>query len=209
MKQFNEDFKNKLYQTISDIEDNSLVEVVTIIRQQSAKYKDVGLLVAAIFTGIVLIFIMFVPIVIEEYDALIFVFTFLSFLFAFFLTMNVPGLLKLFIKQKRIDKNVEIMARAIFQKGGIRFTDKKIGVLFFISYFEQKVVIVADRGAQLSVPQEDWDSIQAQFDTCFKEGSVSENILKVLSNTKDIFNSYIPPVENDINELPDNLEVDF
>ena len=209
MKQFNEHFKNKLYQTISDIEDNSLVEVVTIIREKSEAYKDIGFLVASIFTAIVLTIMILIPIDIPDYPFVAYIFTFVSFFIAFFLTMNFPALLKLFIKQKRIDRSVEIMSRAIFQKGGIRFTEDKIGVLFFVSYFEKKIVIVADRGAKMAVPQEDWDNIQAQFDTCFKEGEVSKNILKVLSNTKDIFNSYIPPIENDINELPDNLEVNF
>ena len=207
MKQFNEDFKNKLYQTISDIENNSLVEVVTIIRQQSEDYKDVGLTVAAIFTGVIFTLMMFVPIDIDAY--LIYIITIATFLFSFYLTMSVPAILKLFIKQKRINRSVEIMSRAIFQKGGMRFTKDRIGVLFFVSYLEQKIIIVADRGAKQTVPQEEWNSIQAQFDECFNEGSVSENILKALSNTKDIFNSYIPPVENDINELPDNLEIDF
>ena len=115
MKQFNEDFKNKLYQTISDIEDNSLVEVVTIVRQQSEQYKDIGLLVAAFFTGIVFSLLMFIPMDIDAY--LIYIITIALFLFSFYLTMSMPFILRMFISKKRASKSVEIMARAVFQKG--------------------------------------------------------------------------------------------
>ena len=91
----------------------------------------------------------------------------------------------------------------------MRFTEEKIGVLFFVSFLEKKVMIIADRGAKMAVPEEEWNTIQEHFDSIFNEGIVSDNILKSLANCKDIFNSYIPPIENDINELPDNLEVSF
>lgn len=207
MKQFNEEFKTKLYQTISDIENNSLVEVVTIIRQQSEGYKDIGLMFASILTGVVFTVMMFIPFTIDAY--LIYIITIAFFLLSFFLTMSMKSILRTLIPKKRIKKSVEIMARAIFQKGGMRFTEERIGILFFVSFLEQKVMIIADRGAQLAVPQEDWDNIQEQFDDCFKDLLVADNVLKALSNTKDIFNQYIPPVEDDINELPDNMKVDL
>ncbi|MBN2893215.1 MAG: hypothetical protein JXL97_15195 [Bacteroidales bacterium] len=207
MKQFNEDFKIKLYQNISDIENNSLVEIVAIVRQQSDHYKDIGLMIASILTGIAYTIMILLPFDINPY--LIYVITIALFFFAFFVTMSIPSILRIFIPKKRINKSVEIMARAIFQKGGIRFTEERIGVLFFVSYLEKKVFIIADRGAQMAVPQEEWDEIQSQFNACFNDLLVAENILKTLSNTKDIFNKYIPPVENDINELPDNLEVNI
>jgi len=207
MKTFNEDFKTNLYQTISEIENNSLVEIVAIIRQQSEKYKDVGLMFASIFAGVVFTVLMFIPLDIDAY--LIYIIVIFSFLFGFFAAMSIPQLLKLLICKKRIDKSTEIMARAIFQKGGIRFTKEKIGILFFFSYFEKKVIILADRGAQMAVPQEEWDKIQTAFDNIFLSDNVSQNFIKTLSETKNIFSKYIPPIENDINELPDNLNVDL
>ncbi len=208
MKEFNEDFKTKLYQTIEDIENNSLVEVVSIIRQQSERYKDIGFLLAAIVTG--LIFSILTVIISAEINPyLIYLITIVTFPASYFLLMLFPSFLMLFVSKSRKEKAVEIMGRAIFQKGGIRFTEQRIGVLFFVSYIEKSVLILADRGVIEAVPQEEFDKIQAQFDEIFNSQSISEDFLKVLSSTKEIFAQYIPPVENDINELPDDLKVDL
>lgn len=207
MKQFNEDFKNKLYQTISEIEDNSLVEVVTIIRQNSNNYKDVGLRWAAILTGIIFTAMMIVPFDINVY--IIYFITIVAFVLLFLFIMNIPSLLRLLIPKKRIDKEIEIMSRAIFQKGGIRYTQERIGVLFYVSFLEKKVKILADRGAKLAVPQDDWKNIQNNFDQAIISNNVADKILEALRNTKDVFSEYIPPVENDINELPDDIKIDL
>jgi len=52
MKYFNQDFKTKLYKAISNIENNSLVEVVAIVKPRSEAYADVPL-----WVGIVMAFI--------------------------------------------------------------------------------------------------------------------------------------------------------
>lgn len=207
MKEFSEDFRTKLYQTIEEIENNSLVEVVSIIRQQSEKYTDVALKVAAVFTAVLFSVLIFIPFDIKT--SVLHLLPILSFVAVFYIVMSVPVLLRLFISQKRMDKSVEIMGRAIFQKGGVRFTEQRIGVLIFISYFEKKVLVIADRGVQLAVPQEDIENMEKSFNNIFASNNMSDEFLKVLSSTKDVFSEYIPPVENDINELPDNLKVDL
>lgn len=207
MKEFSEDFRTKLYQTIEEIENNSLVEVVSIIREQSEKYTDVALKVAAVFTMVLFSVLILIPFDIKT--SVLHLLPILSFVAVFYIVMSVPALLRLFISQKRMDKSVEIMGRAIFQKGGVRFTEQRIGVLIFISYFEKKVLVIADRGVQLAVPQEDMDNMEKSFNDIFTSNNIGEEFLKVLSSTKDVFSEYIPPVENDINELPDNLKVDL
>ncbi len=206
MNLFGEDFRTKLYETIEEIENNSLVEVVAIFRQQSNKYKDVGLLTSAIAAFLLYTILILIPIDINPY--LIYVVTILMFVITYFLVMSLHGLLSILVKEQRKANAVEILGRAVFQKGGVRFTEEHIGVLFFVSMFEKKVLILADRGAEQAVPPEEWDKIQLQFDNIFN-GDIEENFLKALSATKDVFAKYIPPVEDDINELPDNLKVDL
>jgi putative membrane protein len=206
MKLFGEDFRTKLYEIIEEIENNSLVEVVAIFRQQSNKYKDTGMLVAAILTFLVYTILILIPVDINPY--LIYIVTVLMFVVSYFVIMSVTSLLSAFVKEKKKVNSVEILGRAIFQKGGVRFTEERIGVLFFVSLFEKKVLILADRGAEQAVPPEEWEKIQTQFDRIF-QGDVEENFLKALSATKDIFAQFIPPIGDDINELPDNLKVDL
>ena len=48
MKQFNDDFKSKLYETIEYIENHSLVEVVSVIKAKSGNYREISLWIAAV-----------------------------------------------------------------------------------------------------------------------------------------------------------------
>lgn len=207
MKRFDNDFKTSLYKTIEDIENNSLVEVVAIIKAKSHDYRDVSLWCGFVFLFVFYTFFMFSPIDFDVY--LIYFLTIFSFFAGYFLSELFLPLKQIFIKEKRFERNVEIYGRAIFQKGGIRFTNEKIGVLIFVSLFEKRVEIFADRGAETSVPDEDWKKIKSGFQTIFEKNNISVAFIEELKKCKDVFSAYIPPIENDINELPDDLEVDL
>jgi putative membrane protein len=207
MKQFNDDFKSKLYETIEDIENNSLVEIVAIFKSQSGKYQDISLWFGVALMFLAATFFMFSPIEFDVY--LIYLMTFFSFIVAYFLAELIKPIKKTFLSHKRKNKNVDIYARAVFQKGGIRFTDDRIGVLVYVSMFERDVRIIADRGAESLVPDELWKQMDHNFNTIFKQGNVPDAFIKELKQTKHIFAEYILPVENDINELPDDLEVEI
>ena len=207
MKQFNNAFRTKLYDTIATIENNSLVEVVVLVKGSSATYNDAHLKWGLLFTLLSYIFFMFSPI---EFDVFtIFLGTILFFFVGLALSWLIQPMQKVFLKKKRLEKNTEIAARAIFQKGGVRHTEEKIGVLFYVSYFEKQSVILPDRGAETAVPQEDWAKMRAEFSAIFTQAETAEALIKMLENSQAVFAKYILPVENDINELPDDLDVDL
>lgn len=207
MKRFNENFRTRLYDTIKDIESNSLVEIIMLIKPQSGRYRDIPVWAGAIFAFIIYTFFMFSPIHFDVY--LIYAFTVLSFPLVYTLFKAIPNIESKFVSRKRKEKNVEINARASFQKGGIRFTSERIGILFYCSILEKKVCILPDRGAKNAVPAEDWEKINANFQTIFLSNDLPNALLEQLAKCKNIFSEFIPPVENDINELPDNMDVDL
>ena len=200
-------FRNRLFKLISEIENSSLVEVVVIAKPQSYHYNDIYLWVS--FVGMLLVFsyMMFASILIDMY--LIYIYTIISFPLIYLLLHIFPGLGRIFISKKRKSRNVEIFARAIFQKAGIRYTNERIGVLFYISYFEKMVYVIPDRGAYMKLPDNLWKEISEEMNKIFKSGRPQEKFLEVLSRTKATFAKYIPPIENDINELPDNIKVEL
>ena len=207
MKNFNEKYKTNLYKTIEDIENNSLVEIVVIVKERSANYRVIDLWFAFAFMTIVFGLLMFLPI--DFTTILVFFLTISSFFLGFGISYFIPAIKKIFLKKNILKKAVEIYGRAIFQKGGIRFTDEKIGVLIYASVFEKEVIVIPDRGAETSVPEEEWETIRKGFDTIFQKPNPATALLDNLQNCQSIFNQYIPPVENDINELPDDLEVEL
>jgi putative membrane protein len=207
MKRFNEDFRTRLYDTIKDIENDSLVEIVVLIKAQSGSYRDIPIWAGMIASFVVYTFFMFSPFEFDVY--LIYAFTLLSFPLVYTIFTSLPKLKAKFTKRSRMDKNVEINARAIFQKGGVRFTSERIGTLIYLSILEQKVFILPDRGAKNAVPAQDWEKIEADFQSIFNEANLPDALLEKLAGCQPIFHEFIPPVENDINELPDDLDVEL
>lgn len=207
IKYFNQDYKTELYKTIEDIENNSLVEIVVIAKGKSENYRDVSMWFGVGFLAVVYSFFMFSHF---EFDVfLIYFFTLLSFFLGYFLHFLIDPLRRLSIKKARMKKNVEINARAIFQKGGIHHTGEKIGILFYVSIFERMIYILPDRGAETSIPEDEWTKIRTDFDEVFSKENPANAIIEELTKCKSVFNRYIPPIENDINELPDNLDVEL
>jgi putative membrane protein len=207
MKRFNETFRTKLYDTIKETEDNSLVEIVVLIKPQSGSYRDIAAWTGIIFSFILYSFFMLSPFNFDVF--LIYGFTVLSFFAIYFLVMTFPQLIFSIIPTKRKDRNVEIMARALFQKGDLRFTSQRIGTLIYFSLYEKKAFILPDRGAETAVPAQEWEKINENFQGVFKSSNLPEAILSALAQCKSVFHEYIPPVENDINELPDDLNVEL
>ncbi len=207
MKQFNDDFKSELYKTIEDIENKSLVEIVAAVRKNSGNYRDVSLFFASVVSFLIVSWLMFAEFIIDVYH--IYFIALASFVLLYLICELINPLKRLLIRKKRMNRNVEIYGRAIFQKGGIRFTGQKTGVLIFLSVFEKQVLILPDRGALTAVPDEEWQTLNNNFQTVFNRKDIAAAFIKELKNSGKIFAEYILPAENDINELPDDLEVDL
>lgn len=207
MKRFNEAFRTKLYDAIKEIEDNSLIEIVVLIKPQSGLYRDIAAWTGIIFSFVLYSFFMFSPFNFDVY--LIYAFTVLSFFAVYFLVMTFPQIVFKLIPAKRKNRNAEIMARALFQKGGLRFTSQRIGTLIYFSLYEKKAIVLPDRGAETSVPAQEWDNINQNFQAVFDSDNLPDAILSTLASCKPVFHQYIPPVDNDINELPDDLSVEL
>jgi len=205
MKFFNRDFQTRLYDTIAEIESESLIEIVVIVKAQSDRYADRPVWAGLIFSALVFTFLMFSHLVFGDF--LFYVLTIVSFLVGYTLSMQIKSLFRKLVGKKRMEKAVEKAARATFQKGGLRHTERKVGTLIYCSLFEQKVYILPDRGAEESLPIEEWQKLSQKLNAIFAEPNPSESLLNVLAESKAVFNQFIPPVLNDINELPNNLEV--
>lgn len=207
MKHFNQNFETRLWKTIAEIENDSLVEVVVVIKPRSADYRDSVLWWGVGAAFVIFTVMMFAPIVFGDY----FLYSGppVGFFGGMIAASVFPPLQRLLISPKRKQRSVEIMARALFQKGGIRHTNEKIGILIYCSVLEKIVSVVPDRGVETAIPPEEWASLTAGLHGIFKQRNPAEALLEHLKACQPVFNRYIPPVEHDINELPDNLDIDL
>lgn len=199
-------FQSRLWNAIHAIEQNSQVEVVVILRPRSESYRDVALLWGFAAGWLCFTYLMFAPEVFS--DVTIYLAPQLAFAFGALLG-KLPALTRLSICKRRMQKSVEIKARALFQKGGIGHTQRKIGVLVYGSWLEKTIYLLPDRGVETALPAEEWLALRTGFERIFKSGDGHENLLRELQAAKAIFQRYLPPLPNDINELPDDLDIDL
>jgi putative membrane protein len=207
MKHFTPDFQTALWDTIAQLERQSVIEVVVVIKPRSDAYRDTPLWCGLALAWLTFTVMMFIPFVFGDY--LLYVAPLLAFWIGFLLAVWIAPVQRLFIRRVRQQRSVEIMARAFFQKGGLRHTKTKIGTLIYCSILEKIVYVLPDRGAELAIPVTEWEQIRRGFQQIFQTKNPADALLTQLQACQPIFSQYLPPVPNDINELPDRLEVDL
>lgn len=208
MKKFTHpDFQTRLGKLIAELEQASHIEVVVLIKPRSANYDDVPLGLGANLSMIMFSYLFLVETSFDSY--LVYFMTLSAFGLGMLLGIVLPMMQRMLAGKQRKQRNVEIMARALFQKGGLHHTSTKVGTLIYVSLLEKMVYIVADRGAQMAIPDTEWQAINSRLASIFTAKNPAEALLIELAQCKDIFHQYIPALENNSNELPDDLSIDL
>jgi len=200
------DFQNRLWTAIKAIEQHSQVEVVVVLRSRSADYHDIHLSWGLLGGWLGLTYSIFAPTLFS--DLWVYSLPIGGFMLAYLLA-HIPALTRLSAGKRRLNKQVEIMARAVFQKGGIQHTQAKIGVLVYCSWLERRVYLLPDQGAAQALPAAVWHTLDAGLQNAMTSPKPLEALLAELAKAQPIFQRYLPPQANDINELPDLMEIDL
>ena len=134
---------------------------------------------------------------------------FLAIFFALFkwIVGRCPPLKRRFISRREIDEEVEEAAvNGFFRKGLYRTRDAN-GVLLFISVFEHKVWLLADKGLHEKVPQEKWNQLVGRITRGIRSGQGAEAICESIQDIGDLLQTHFPIQPGDTNEL-NNLIID-
>lgn len=200
------EYQNRLWLAIKAIEQGSQAEAVVVFRAHSANYDEVPLFWGLGAAWLSFTLLMYAPVYFENW--LVYYLPMLAFALCYALG-SLPAVKRLSIAAARRERQVEIMARAIFQKGGIQHTSGKTGLLIYCSLLERRVLLLADRGLQLAVPQAVWQELAAEFNAIFKQGDPEAALLAALEKTATLFHRFLPARDDDINELPDIMEIEL
>lgn len=199
-------YKNRLWEAVKQIERGSRAEAVVVFRERSGDYAAIPLLwgLGAAWSSFTVL--MYAPVYFENW--LVYYLPLLCFAVGYGFGA-VPAIQRLSVKRAVLDKQVEIMARAIFHKAGIHHTQGKTGILIYCSVLERRVSVLPDRGLELAVPQALWQQLRRDFDDVFADKHPEQRLLTVLEQAAAIFARYLPAGDGDLNELPDRLEVEL
>jgi len=114
---------------------------------------------------------------------------------------------RLFVSQKEMDEEVEEAAVTGFYREALYRTRRATGVLIYISVFEHKVWILADRGINEKVEQSRWDDIIRKVVGRIKQKQQALGICEAVERVGKLLTTHFPVQPDDTDELR-NLIVD-
>lgn len=98
--------------------------------------------------------------------------------------------------------------RAAFEQFFVRklhMTEKRTGVLLYVSVDEHYVELLADQGINAKVLPDEWDGIVSAFIGDIRGKKVHEGFVRAVQSCKTVLARHFPIEKGDVNELADAL----
>jgi uncharacterized membrane protein len=101
------------------------------------------------------------------------------------------------------DLSSRVRAREVFAARGVWNTEENNGVLLYVLLADRRVEIVADRGIDSRVPQDEWQRICRMMERHFAERRFEEGALAGVRAVSALLAAHFPATGAGANELPD------
>jgi putative membrane protein len=206
-----DDDRRKVEAAVNEVEKKTSGEIVPMVVSASYHYPMADVIGAVAFSlpvAILLTYLIGRGLWIGGQNLWLFLGIF-TVLFAAFhaLVKQWPGLKRLFISGREMDEEVEEAAVTAFFREGLHRTRDETGVLVFISVFERRVWVLADRGINAEVAEDQWDEAVRLIVAGIKQRRQTEAICEAVTLIGEILCRHFPVKPDDTNELR-NLIVD-
>ena len=105
------------------------------------------------------------------------------------------------VKQRRAART----AREVFLANGLHHTEGRSGLMLFVSVGEHYVEILADKGIDDKVTQDQWDAVISDFVGAVKAGRTADGFEQAVEACGALLAEHFPAEPGGKNELPDHL----
>lgn len=213
---FSESDLQRIKQAVKDAEDKISGEIVPVIVERSGHYSIALYKSALVFATVGFIFmIIFDRYLIQDasntlyYDPVFIFFVVLSSgLLGVLLAVVSDSFKRMFISRRHFDEWTRIGAEAAFLEEEVFNTRHRTGIMIFISFFEHKVIVMADRGISKVVEQREWDALVASLVGFIRQGKPVDGIEAGIRRCGEILlEKGFHKTADDINELRDDLRI--
>jgi putative membrane protein len=123
------------------------------------------------------------------------------------LARALPGFARLFVRESRATAAAEEQATQEFFRLALHETRDATGVLIFVSLFERRVVVLADRGIDAKVGEEHWRSVDEVVLAGVAADSLCRGLIEGIERAGAVLSEHFPVRAGDRNELPDRVIV--
>ena len=197
--------KRALRAAVEVVEGASSAEVVVAIRGASGFYLHADLIVGAVMATATLAFLLFshVEFAIEWFvvDPLV-----VGAIFGW-LSSRTPWMRRLLTPAATRHRWVEAAAHAAFFERGVHLTAGRTGVLVYASALERQVALIGDRGVTGVVSPQHWAEARDALGAKIRGGLDVAALAQAIAGLAPILGPYLPRAEDDVNELPDEVDL--
>jgi len=202
-KFFTAEEKERLRAITQEVESRTIGEIILMVVDQSDHH--IG---AEVLGGVLLGSLLSLIVTLLYFHSSIWSYVPLSFLFFFpcrFLFQRIEALKRLFIGVRRKEEAVRLRAERAFFEKGLYKTKKNTGVLFFLSLFERKIWVLADKGIYEKMDQETVNGFAKEVSRGIREGRACEALSKAIQEIGVLLSKHFPITPDDTDELPDDV----
>lgn len=203
MKKFDKTFEENLEKAIADIEKKTSVEVVVAITPNSDSYVDAYFKGGLLALIVMLLFLFYSPVFFSETSVPLDLAG--AFGVGVLIVWLFPPIKRWLVSDKRKERYVKTGANSFFLENKLDETIERTAFLVYMSVFEKKCRLIADKGILAVLPAGIWKEIELSFQKEFSKSALPQTILEILPKVTPPFSEYLPPAEDNIDELPNRL----
>lgn len=188
-------------------------EIVPVFVESSGRYTIAnyrGGFIAAVSTFLTIIFLdRYMP-AYAVYDPLMILIIFLlAGIVGGFASHYIIPLKRLLVTQQQLDAATRVRAERAFLEEEVFNTRERTGILIFVSFFEQEVMVMADKGISKVVEQREWDALVRLIIDGIRRNQLVDGLEAAIKRSGEILlEKGFVRAEDDINELGDDLRIE-
>ena len=196
-----EDQQNAIRQAVAQAEANTSGEIVPLILPSAGEYKHVEIRFGALLTMALTLFLLWwVPAAPLWGVAAVMA---ASYLLGGLVVRVTPGLKRFLVGKETLNDMVNEKAFSLFIQQGLHYTRDATGILILVSLFEKRVEILADRGINEKVDQQQWQQAVDTIVEGLHQDTMVDSLCRAIESCGTLLAQHCPQREDDENELPD------
>jgi len=124
-----------------------------------------------------------------------------------FLAKALPWLKRLSVPRRAMTARVLIAAHHAFDSLHAHKTAGGTGVVIYVSLFERRVCVWADRKVSEKIPEAEWQAITELLIRALRDGKPRDGFVEAIRRTGDLLAKPFPVQPGDVNELSNELRI--
>lgn len=194
---------DEVAEAISEVEQTTDAELVTVLAYQADSYHYIPTLWAALLALVSPGIVMFTPFWLNVREVVLV--QLIVFLVGAVI-LRIPPVMRRIIPTRIKQWRASNLARRQFLENNLHYTAGETGVLIFVAETERYVEIIADRGISKHVPDSEWQSIVDEFTSLVRTGNTLHGFLTTIRRCGELLSKHVPAT-SEKNELSNRMIV--